>query len=693
MILYITNNENYPQNTIYRRISLQSALDSLFTLDTIGIDTETSGLDVHKSKLLLIQLGNEVNQYVFDMSTINIQDLKPLLESNKEFIFHNAKFDLKYFLKEHIIFKRIYDTFLAEKILWLGYPSLPKNYQGENADEFHTYSLKDCVWRYCKEYLDKTQRGQFIIDNSITPEKIIYAAKDVEFLEQIQTKQLDQANQNNLIKAIKIENNFVQFLAYTELCGVKLDINKWQQKIDTTTKQLNDTINKLNQWLINADFPNKNKYVIIDNQGDLFAGFNLDPQVIINWDSSTQVIQLLKNFNINIVTNDKKTGLEKESIEAKLLQKYSDKCDLIPIYLQYKELAKLNSTYGDKVIKQVNPNTGRIYTQFNQLGAISSRLSCGGKDKENNLDFLNFQNFPNDELTRSCFIAEDINDWISVDFSGQESRIIACLSKDPAMLELFKNGCGDVHSLTAKMSYPEVIKDTPIEEIKSKFHNYRQEAKGIEFSINYGGNSSTISNNKGIPIEEATTIYNNYMKGFKGIKEYQDKQREFIKNHEYILLNNVVPYKSYIPNYNRLKDLRTKFDGQYWIEYKSIKSKYQNGDYLTDFEKEKLEEVKYYFKTISNLEKHAINFPCQGSGAIMFKIAGVLFWNYLKENNLLFKVLTTVLVHDEINCEAPKDISKEVASNLQQCMAKAGHFLFEDLEFPADAEIGKCWIH
>lgn len=63
------------------------------------------------------------------------------------------------------------------------------------------------------------------------------------------------------------------------------------------------------------------------------------------------------------------------------------------------------------------------------------------------------------------------------------ARIIACLSKDPAMLELFKNGCGDVHSLTAKMSYPEAIKDTPIEEIKSKFHNYRQEAKGIEFSI------------------------------------------------------------------------------------------------------------------------------------------------------------------------------------------------------------------
>ena len=66
---------------------------------------------------------------------------------------------------------------------------------------------------------------------------------------------------------------------------------------------------------------------------------------------------------------------------------------------------------------------------------------------------------------------------------GQESRIIASVSEDKAMIELFEHGCGDVHSLVAKMSYPQIIGDTPIEEIKVKFPEQRQDAKGIEFAI------------------------------------------------------------------------------------------------------------------------------------------------------------------------------------------------------------------
>lgn len=115
--------------------------------------------------------------------------------------------------------------------------------------------------------------------------------------------------------------------------------------------------------------------------------------------------------------------------------------------------------------------------------------------------------------------------WISCDYSGQESRIIADVTNDPAMIDLFNNGCGDIHSLVAKMSYPEIIGNCPIEEVKYKFKHYRSEAKGVEFAINYGGDN-TIHGNKGIPLVEANKIYNNYMKGFKGMKVYQDRQRK-----------------------------------------------------------------------------------------------------------------------------------------------------------------------
>ena len=100
------------------------------------------------------------------------------------------------------------------------------------------------------------------------------------------------------------------------------------------------------------------------------------------------------------------------------------------------------------------------------------------------MEYVNLQNLPADKETRACFIAEEGNLWISADYQGQESRLIASIANDSAMIDLFNNGCGDVHSLTAKMAYPDIIGDCPVEEIKSKFKHWRQEAKGVEFAIN-----------------------------------------------------------------------------------------------------------------------------------------------------------------------------------------------------------------
>ena len=110
---------------------------------------------------------------------------------------------------------------------------------------------------------------------------------------------------------------------------------------------------------------------------------------------------------------------------------------------------------------------------------VTVRLSSGGKDKESKTEYLNFQNFPRDAETRSCFVAEKGYKWISCDYSAQESRVIADVANDKAMLDLFNVGCGDMHSLVAKMSYPDIIGDCPIEEIKDKFKKYRQIALPI----------------------------------------------------------------------------------------------------------------------------------------------------------------------------------------------------------------------
>lgn len=91
------------------------------------------------------------------------------------------------------------------------------------------------------------------------------------------------------------------------------------------------------------------------------------------------------------------------------------------------------------------------------------------------------QNLPHDEETRACFTAEEGNVWLSTDYQSQESRLIASVSNDKSMIDLFETGCGDVHSLVAYMSYPNIIpRSTKIEDIKKLYHEQRQEAKGIE---------------------------------------------------------------------------------------------------------------------------------------------------------------------------------------------------------------------
>ena len=112
------------------------------------------------------------------------------------------------------------------------------------------------------------------------------------------------------------------------------------------------------------------------------------------------------------------------------------------------------------------------------------RITSGGKDKSSNTEYINFLNFPSDEETRSCMVAENGNKWISIDYSGQETYLLASIAADKAIIEELTNGSGDIHSLTAYMSYKEIPRDTPIKDIKKLYHNLRQDAKGIEFAIN-----------------------------------------------------------------------------------------------------------------------------------------------------------------------------------------------------------------
>lgn len=402
--IYLVTNQQRLYDDSIQVISIEESLRLLEPLEIIGLDTETRGMDPYTKELLSIQLGCNKYQVVIDCTTTSLDPYKELLESDRLFLGWNLKFDLKFLYHKGIFPRKVYDGYLAEKLMWLGYPA-----------GMHSMSLKTAGYTYLNIELDKSVRGK-IQWAGLTDDVIIYAALDVKYLEDIREKQLEKLKEKGLLTAIEYENRFVLPLAYCEYCGVKLDVEKWKAKMQKDQARVDAALEKLNEWLLTNE-PNS-PYIKIDNQGDLFSGFDLTPKVIINWNSAKQLIPVFKKYGVEVAIEDKDKGGTKDSIDAKQLGPQKDKCGLIPIYLDYKEAAKVTSTYGENFLEQINPVSHRIHTNFNQLGADTTRITSGGKDKENHIEYVNLLNLPADAETRACFVAENGNKWISIDYSG-----------------------------------------------------------------------------------------------------------------------------------------------------------------------------------------------------------------------------------------------------------------------------------
>lgn len=470
-MIYLVSKERFLfKSPDIQEVSVEESLRILEPLKIVGLDTETTGLDPYTKELKLVQMGCKEFQVVIDTVTVDILEYKQYLESDRLFLLWNAKFDLKWFYKYGIIIGKVYDGFLAEKLLYLGFPG-----------GMHSLSLKSAGETYLGIELDKTVRGK-IIYSKLDEEIIRYGANDVAYLEDLREKQMEALQQKDLLVALDIENRFVRVLAYIEWCGIKLSEAKWKEKMALDKAREDQAKEKLDEWLV-ANEPNS-KYIYVDYQGDLFDGYDLTPKVSINWNSAKQVGPIFKKYGVEIAVEDKDKGGVKDSIDAKVLKPQADKCSLIPLYLEYKEAVKVTSTYGQNFLDQINPVSHRIHTSYQQMGADTTRITSGGKDKDGKTEYVNLLNIPADEETRACFVAEEGNLWISIDYSGQETYLMASIANDKAIIDELTNGSGDIHSLTAYISYPEIPRDTPIKEIKKKYHNLRQEAKGIEFAIN-----------------------------------------------------------------------------------------------------------------------------------------------------------------------------------------------------------------
>lgn len=554
MVYLVTNEQRLFKSDVYKIISVQESLDLLYKFEDniIQFDTETKGKDQHLGKLLTAQFGNKDKsiQIVVDCTTINIIFYKEILE-NALLVGQNLKFDLPWLYNYGIVPLRVYDTMIVEQLLYLGYPPMGK-------PGGISYALNYIAERRLGVNIDKTVRGQ-IIWRGLDEEVIKYAANDVVYLCDIASKQMIDARRLKCTKAVKIECDFVPVIAYLEWCGIKLDVDKWKAKMAKDEAIRQEKLEALNQFVANfykehqgkddtiviqhrvdgiednINFESfnsqacskvyKNKeginvqdYIIpfyivyersktkiplikIDLQGNLFSGFNPEPQCVINWGSPKQTIYFFKILGFNTKTEDKKTGEEKDSaLEKVLIKQKGINDEFLKVYFEYTAADKVCTTYGQNYINAINPKTGRIHTNFKQLGASSGRMSCGSKQTNTDLEalkhaelmkfptkqrkcgYVQLQNLPHDKETRACFVVEAGNLMTSCDYAALESRLGADIYNEQSMIDEYLHGSGDIHSLTAKHCFPAELNGIDIKDIKHLRPDLRTKAKPVEFS-------------------------------------------------------------------------------------------------------------------------------------------------------------------------------------------------------------------
>ena len=629
--------------------------------EEVQLDLETFGFDCHTKDVMCVQLGDLTNQFVIHPRYLYL--LKDLLEE-KLLIGHNIKFDLKFLYKNDVFPKKVYDTFLAETVLYCG-------------DKLHKKGLAAVAKTRLGVDLDKSVRDN-IWKEGLTKRVIEYSADDVKYLQAIKDSQNLDLTKKDLHKALDIENKFVLFLAYVEYCGFKLDKEKWQAKMLKDYENLKKAEEVLNQYI--KDTPELSSYISL--QGDLFSE---ERKIDINWSSSKQVIELFEKLQIPVEIVEK--GVKKKSVEAKHIGKYRKQFPIVEKYLEYKAFEKITTTYGNTFIKHINPITGRIHTNFRQV-MDTGRLSSGGKNKETKEEYINFQNIPSDEETRSCFIAEEGNVLCVGDYSGQEQIVLANKCLDKNLLKFYDDGLDDMHSFVASKMFPELA-NTPFKIIKNEHPEKRQESKIAGFIVTYGGAANNIADQLNKSIEDGERVFNAYFQAFPDMKTYFDKAKQEGLKNGYILINNISNRKSYIGRHAEYVRLSSEINRQFWEKYRIEKEKYNN-ELPSNFEALKF-KVSEYFKIKGEIERKSLNFPIQGSAAEITKTSGILFFEWIRENNLFNTVKVVNQVHDENVVECPEYMAEEVKNALTDCMLKAGQIYCNRVPLKVAPKITKVW--
>lgn len=684
MIYYVTESQELFEWEGVKRINAKESLEILDAWPMLQYDSETTGRDAHLCSLLLMQFGDKgENQVVVDCTTISPLLYKEQLES-KYIIGQNLKFDLQFLYNYGIIPRKIYDTMIVEQLLHLGWPSAEIK-----------YSLQDIAFRRLGRYIDKSVRGQ-INYMGLTEPVIRYAANDVVHLYDIMCSQLVDCVRQDCKIAAKVECDAVPSIAYMEWCGILLDETKWRKKMANDKRLLEKSRKTLDEFVTKN--PQYKKYTYVNRQGDLFDGFDLTPRCTLNWDSPKQVIEFAKALGFNTTIQDKDTGDDKDSVlEKHLMAQKGVNDEFLELYFDYKEHAKVCSTYGQGHLNMINPKTGRIHTTFKQLGADSGRMSCGSQQPNTDLakakgipasqcTYCNLQQLPANFETRSAFVAPKGYKFVSADFSSEESRLGADIYQDEEFLKEFRERSGDTHSMFAWTVFREKCEEcgcTGVQDVAEKAEQWRKKVKSVEFAYMFGSAAHTLSQAANCSEEQAQQYIDMMNATFKGLNAFAIKGSKEVRQKGYVLMCKHTGHKIYWWDHKEWLERQKSFTPEFWEDYRANHK--GTGDAIAQM-------VRKHFQAAGKYDRKARNSPTQGTGAVIMKDSLTSLFNWIVDNGQFGIVHICVAVHDEINCDYPEKLS-DFPNILSSIMEESAAKYCKSLPIPAKAEVADYWKH
>ena len=494
MIYFVGPERNIPSE-VYKQATIQDVVDYCKDKKYLGVDTETEGMNFLRKKMIMLQIGDDNNQFVVDTRHVSVEPLRDILESNSIIkILHNVKFDYK-FIKRcgNITMNNCWDTMLVEQVI--------------NCGKFTIrYGLKDLCKRYLQVDLNKEVRNQFVglEGTPFRDDQIVYGAKDVEYLCYIRNVQEQTLVKHKLEAVAELENSASLALADIEFNGFKLDTDQWSDIAKDSKDEMikyEDTLDNL----ILSD-PRLSQFINHNVQTQLFTAVEDIRKVTVKWSSPTQVLKVFQALIPKL-----------ENVNAKELLKYRT-YRLIDDYVKYKEKAKLATSYGIEFLKNVDLD-GKVHTRFAQVlntGRIASNSP-------------NMQQIPADNKFRHCFIPDEGQVLVSADYSSQELCIIATGSKDPVWLKILEEG-GDLHSECADLVFQEKWREAD-EKGKKKL---RTNVKCINFGLAYGMGPFKLADTLQISTEEAQILIDKYFSVFPSIKQFLNSLGNYGKQHGHI---------------------------------------------------------------------------------------------------------------------------------------------------------------